>query len=683
MLISIDTLRSDHLPAYGYQQVATPAIDRLRQEGVLAARAYSPYPLTLPAHASMLTGLIPPEHGVRENLGYALDTEAVPFLPRELQAAGYRTGAFVSALVLRADTGLSDGFELYEDTLETALDDSRVGPGQRAGTETVARAVEWLEQLEQDDPFFLFVHLYDPHTPYHAPAPFAGRYANAYDAEIAAADQAVGMLLDALARQGRYRDTVIVLTSDHGEGLGDHGEAEHGILLHREALQVPLIVRLPHGVRAGETLPSPVSLVDVAPTIRALVEVGDRPDDRPTLWQVGAAQAPDRALYAETYYARLELGWSELGSIIEGPWHYIHGPSPALYDLVADPAETVNLRTEERRRAHAMRQVFEARTLPLDPPTIADDEAARRLAALGYLSAPSLSHAGPLPDPSEMLPVLDTLRAIEQQAIDDAPGALAALAPLLDAHPQMSVAWLQKAQILEQTGALEEALSAYRRTVSLQPGNPRASLGAGAVALRLGYLDEARALATQAATSHVSYAHVLAAQVAMADGAFDEAREHAEASLRARPGGIAPRLTLLMLDLRTSNVRAARTRLDEVLTIVPDGETTTGLDFAIAEVLAAEGRFPEAATHFRTAIEEDPRNPVLYERLATLHILQRRFQPALSVIEELLAANPFPWAYAAAIASLERLKNPTQAAAVRDRARARFGEHPAWSAPES
>ncbi len=672
VLISIDTLRSDRLPAYGYEKVATPAIDRLRQEGVLAARAYSPYPLTLPAHASMLTGLIPPEHGVRENLGYALDAGAVPYLPREFEAAGYRTGAFVSALVLRADTGLSEGFERYDDTLETALDDSRVGPGQRAGTDTVAQAVEWLEQLGSDERFFLFVHLYDPHTPYHAPSPFAERYADAYDAEIAAADDAVGRLFEALERLGRYQESVIVLTSDHGEGLGDHGEAEHGILLYREALQVPLIVRLPKGIRAGETLPSPVSLVDIAPTLRAMVGVGEPPDDRPTLWQAGAEQAPTRALYAETYYARLELGWSELGSIIEGPWHYIHGPDPGLYDLVADPAETINLRSEARRQAHAMRQAFEARNVPLEPPRIEDEEAARSLAALGYLSAPSLPQDGPLPDPGEMLPVLDTLRAIEQQGLDDPAGALEALAPLLEEHPQMAVAWLQQAQILEGTGAMEAALAAYRKTVSLQPGNPRASLGAGTVALRLGYLDEARALATQAEASHVSYAHVLTAQVAMAEGAFDEARTHAETSLRARPGGIASRLTLVMLDLRARDVASARARLDAVLALVPAGETTNGLDFAIAEVFAAEGRFDEAVTHFRAAITEDPRNPLVYERLATLHILQRRFQPALATIDEFLVTNPFPWAYTAASTILERLNNPSQAAAIRTRARVLF-----------
>ena len=266
VIISIDTLRSDRLPVYGYGEVETPAIDALAQDSILFERAYTHVPLTLPAHASLFTGLLPGEHGVRDNAGYRLDTEGRPYLPRQLSELGYRTGGAVSSFVLRSATGLGRHFDVYDDRI--------ISPGseleaERDGASTLDSIRPWVRSASEQ-PFLLFLHLYEPHTPYRPPEPYASRYSSAYDGEIAAADRVVGDLIDELRKLGVYDRAAIVLLSDHGEGLGDHGEQEHGVLLYREVLQIPLLLKLPRSERAGTSIATPVALIDVAPTLLEL-----------------------------------------------------------------------------------------------------------------------------------------------------------------------------------------------------------------------------------------------------------------------------------------------------------------------------------------------------------------------------------------------------------------------------
>ena len=270
VVISIDTLRADRLPIYGYDGVATPALDALAVDSLIFDEAYTSAPLTLPAHASMFTGVHPYDHGVRDNVGFRLDTEAWPTLSQMLATEGYATGAAVSAYVLRSATGLGAAFDHYEDGIEVA-DPEALGEVQRPGSETLAAAQSWLDGLSGQgaaEPFFLFLHLFEPHSPYRAPEPFFSRYAdNPYDGEIAAVDALVGQFLDDLRRRGIYDDSLVVLLSDHGEALGDHGEPEHGILLYRETIRVPLMVKLPGSASAGERTAAAVELVDLVPTV--------------------------------------------------------------------------------------------------------------------------------------------------------------------------------------------------------------------------------------------------------------------------------------------------------------------------------------------------------------------------------------------------------------------------------
>ena len=332
-LISIDTLRADRLPAYGYDGVETSAIDSLRQDSILFERAYSPAPLTLPAHTSLLTGLLPAEHGLRDNAGYRLDAARIdageiPYLPDAFKSLGYATGGAVSSFVLRGKIGLDKGFDLYEDGIEfrTGTD---IGERQRPGAETLNLTTEWLRRVA-GRPFFLFFHLNEPHTPYQPPEPFRSRYSSPYDGEVAAADQVVGSLLAELKSLGVYDRTVILLLSDHGEGLGEHGEPEHGLLLYTETLRVPLMLKLPDARWAGRSVSAPVQLIDVYPTLAGLLGLSGSEHLRGrSLVELMMGEAPARRLYSETFYPRIHLGWSELAALTDDRYHYIEGPDPS------------------------------------------------------------------------------------------------------------------------------------------------------------------------------------------------------------------------------------------------------------------------------------------------------------------------------------------------------------------
>ena len=262
ILISIDTLRADRLPAYGYKGITTPAIDRLVADSILFENAYAHSPQTLPSHTSILSGQLPFEHSVRDNVGFEIKP-AQRFLQHALKDAGFTTGGFVSSYVLRRQVGFHLGFDQYDDNMPPAAPDRPLGQMQRAGMDTLAAASTWLDTLTSPK-FFLFFHIYEPHRPY-APPPHI-KAGNPYDGEVQYADEIVGKLLDRLREKDLYDDATIVLLSDHGEGLGDHGEDEHGIFLYRETTHVPLVIKLPRKAGGGRRVAAPVQHIDLVPT---------------------------------------------------------------------------------------------------------------------------------------------------------------------------------------------------------------------------------------------------------------------------------------------------------------------------------------------------------------------------------------------------------------------------------
>ena len=451
ILISVDTLRSDRLPAYGYGAIRTPHLDRFRAGAVLFERAWSHAPLTAPAHASMLTGRLPADHGVRDNSGWTLDRH-IPTVAEDLARRGYATGAMVSSKVLAAKTGLAKGFAVYDQQFTPA------DAAERDGADTIAAATHWLG-AQKKRPFFLFLHLYEPHAPYRKRSGVAG----AYDAEIVRVDELLGRFFDELRRLELYDQSLIVFTSDHGEGLGEHGEKQHGVLLYREALQVPLIVKFPRNARRGARVAAHAQLIDIAPTILQHAGATTRLEALPgmSLLTLAGPNPPSRAIHAETMYPRFQLGWHELHSIIEGDLHLIAGRRVELYDLARDPRERTNLADAQRRQATALLRRLRSITRPVRAPAATPiDES---LLGLGYLSG-GAEETTFRPHPPDRIaifnPMLQLMTALKRKQYDK---ALARADEILKKHPTYPEVWECRARALLGLGRREEAAVSLSR----------------------------------------------------------------------------------------------------------------------------------------------------------------------------------------------------------------------------
>lgn len=498
VLISIDTLRSDHLPIYGYKDVETPAIQSLRNDAILFERAYSNVPLTLPAHASLFTGVSPTAHGVHDNLGYRLVAK-VPTLAELLKASGYATGAAVSAVVLSGGSGLFRGFDLYEDSVEPTEAHEALSRVQRPGDESEALLLKWLDG-SSSGPFFAFLHLYEPHAPYEPKEPFRSRFASPYDGEIATADGIVGHFLARLKEKGQYDRSLVILLSDHGESLGEHGEDEHGIFLYRSSLQVPLLVKLPgSGGRpplAGSAVSKPVQLTDIFTTVGKTLEIPGFPAHEGAISLVDLANgfpSPDRLFVAETFFPRIHFGWSALSSSLDGTWHYIEAPKPELYQMPSDPGELNNRLLEKPDALRALKAELARHAARFDAPAAVDREEAKKLASLGYLSTGATSSAGALPDPKETIETVHALSVAVGDLHAGRPREAAVLFErLLKENPRMVDVWELYSGALLALGRADDALAARRRMVELSPGSTFALLSVANLCLEIGRADEAK-----------------------------------------------------------------------------------------------------------------------------------------------------------------------------------------------
>src|SRR3954467_13902393 len=354
IVISIDTLRADHLPAYGYTRVKTPAIDALAADGTVFERAYSHAPQTLPAHAALLSGQLPFETGVRDNVGFIVKP-GERLLPQMLRERGFTTGGVVSSYVLRKETGINQGFDFFDDKMAPGSPELSIGPVQRDGGAAERVAERWLDSIGTSRAF-LFLHLYEPHKPYAPPDRFAA--SSPYDGEIAYADEIVGHLVKYLKTHQLYDRSTIILLSDHGEGLGDHGEQEHGLFVYDEAIHVPLIIKQETNAGGGRRVADLVQHIDLVPTILDLVKapkVGTLRGRslKPVL--EGTGTLPPPSIYSEALYARYHFGWSELTALTDERYRYIKAPREELYALSRDPREQANIAAERPQPRQALR----------------------------------------------------------------------------------------------------------------------------------------------------------------------------------------------------------------------------------------------------------------------------------------------------------------------------------------
>ncbi len=627
VLISIDTLRSDHLPAYGYRAIATPNIDRLAHDGVLFEHAFSNVPLTLPSHTTIMTGLLPAEHGVRDNAGAHLHGSKRT-IASMLRSLGYATGGAVSAYVLRRDSNISSGFDFYDDNIEF-IEGAPTGNLQRDGEKTESIMKGWISS-HRSQPFFAFVHLFEPHAP----------YAPSYDDEIVRADGIVGDLLDSLRAQNLYDDALIILLSDHGEGLGDHGEQEHGVLLYRESLQVPLIIKLPRGERAGERVARTAQLVDVLPTIAGVVGAPVASGVR------GAslfADAAPREVYSETLYPRIHLGWSDLRSVIRYPMHLIGGPKTELYDLTSDSREADDVRVSRRRESAELTHDLDAFPhAPVQASRI-DPEERRKLAALGYVDAGAptgASNENPrdhLGDLAKLKDVND-LMTRHEYAI-----AVTRIEDLLHRNAGWSDLRNDLGFAYEELGDLPDAEKTYRDGIRVTPQlSGDFALSLASILAREGKLDDAVAHAKLALASNEPGAHEVLARIALVRKDFAGALREAEA-MRTSPAH------QLSADVLTAQILVAKGNREEALAILQralDHANATDVQlprrywFITGDVLASMGRTGDARAAFAHAIAADPADRDAYISLAFLEAASGDRAAADAALTRMTAAIP-------------------------------------------
>jgi choline-sulfatase len=410
VIITLDTTRADRLSPYGLMNTSMPALERLAREGVVFDQASSVAPLTLPAHASLFTGLLPTKHQVRDNADRPLGDDHLT-LAEILKQRGYRAGAFVGSVVLDPARGLAQGFERYD-----AVDLDRAPPGslpsrarQRRGDEVAAAAIRWLEDVG-DAPFFLWAHLYDPHRPYDPPEPYVTKYVDPYVAEIGFADAQIGRLLHLLDARGLANRTIVIVAGDHGESLGEHGERDHGIFLYESVLKIPLIVRAPY--IAPRRVAGVVRLTDVMPTVLELLGIPGPTTDGVSLVDLLTGRRSDLGLerYAESLYPR-RFGWSTLHALRWGRYKVIDAPRPELYDLERDPFEERNVFHDRPTTATAMlRRLRELAGAERDrtPAGAAPRGREAQLSSLGYIGSavPPLAPGDSLPDPKDCIGLL-------------------------------------------------------------------------------------------------------------------------------------------------------------------------------------------------------------------------------------------------------------------------------------
>ena len=427
LFITIDTLRADHVGAYGAKRVATPNIDRVAREGALARHADVQVPLTRPSHISIFSGRYPAEHGIRDNVAPALRTD-VPLMAETLKASGFATAGFVSSIVLARPSGLERGFDTFSDRFDVAEDDARfLNTIQRRGDVATGEAVDWIRAHAQQR-FFAWVHLYDPHDPYEPPGRYSVEYADRpYDGEVAWSDELVGRLLTALSDAGVADRTLVVVTSDHGEGLGDHGEAVHGYFIYETTLHVPLVIRGP-GVKAGAAIETVTRSVDLFPTVMEMLGLHDRlpaTSGRSLAAALRGDSSKDEPSFAESLVPLVHYGWSDLRSVRDGRWKYILAPNAELYDLDRDPGELTNLVEREAARARAMRagldeQLRAERTSARSAPAAAavPPDLLEKLGALGYVSPGGPADAKSAgADPKDKLEEYKTLNTEMRQGL--------------------------------------------------------------------------------------------------------------------------------------------------------------------------------------------------------------------------------------------------------------------------
>jgi len=654
LLVTLDTTRADHLGCYGARSAGTPNLDRVARDGVLVERALAVAPITLPSHASILTALYPPRHGVRDNGDFRIP-DSVTTLAEHLKAQEYRTAAIVGSYMLSSVFGVAQGFDVFD---EPRQGQATVPAGaavrfreilERRASEVTDAAISALSRLGEG-PFFLWVHYYDPHADYRPPPPFAERFEGSpYDGEIAYMDAEFGRLLGELERRDLLEKTLVVVVGDHGESLGEHGERTHGLLVYESTLRVPLLLRGPGLVPKGRRLPIAVSVADIAPTVLDLVGLPGLPgaQGRSFAEAVRAgAGGPARPIYSESLLPELAYGWARLLAVERQGLKFIEAPEPELYDLAEDPSESRNLAPERPQEVATFRALLEelvagfGRAEPSSSFGL-DEEQRARLRSLGYVSSPPSARAGSeRHDPKRFVEVHNDILEVQNRIeAGDLDRAASLLARVLEKDPGNPSGLHLDGTLQFARGRLEHGLSQLARAAELAPGSNRILRNlANALHLR-GRLEEA-AKAYRAAIAllpadpegHYGLANVLFQGKDYAR-AISEYRE----AIRLGLDVPAVRAALGVALAGAGDPKAAEQELLEAVT--RDGRLA-GAWNQLGILREKAGRLEEARDSYRRALEADPGHLDALFNYAKVSLRAGDLEAASEGVRKLLARRP-------------------------------------------
>jgi arylsulfatase A-like enzyme/lipopolysaccharide biosynthesis regulator YciM len=620
ILITLDTLRSDRLSCYGSERVETPNIDGFANEGVRFTNAASTVPFTLPAHASILTGTYPPYHGVRENVGAVLDQQ-VPTLAEMLGEAGWSTAGFVSAFVLDGRWGIDRGFDHYFDDFDlSSMDTPNMSSVQRSGDETITAAVDWLDQRPPEQPFFLWLHLYDPHEPYTPPEPYASQHPNRpYDGEVAYTDALIGDFRKALDERNLIEQSLVLLTSDHGEGLGDHGEMFHGYYIYESTIHVALIVRPPSAAFSGRVVDTAVSHVDLVPTVLDAVGLpcpGPLHGRSLVPLLVGEDISWERSVYSESFYPLLHYGWAPLRAIRNDRLKLIDVPRPELYDIVDDRGEEQSLYEQQPSRSQELegrlaelRKEIERDEPASDQQAELDEESLAMLQALGYMAGQGgvsvdQEDVEPRADPKDKLALHQAIMAAQSRmeladkALEILERVLAEDDTIVDAHQMMG-------RIAGEQERYEDAEAHFQRALELDPNNRSSLIGLASTYLALERDDDAL----------VGYRRLLA--------------------LPGESNNAA---------LAIADIHVKRRQLDEAAEVleqaIASGNPPAIIHNKLGEVRVEQGRADEAVALFKRAIERAEEFPMPHFNLGVLHEERGEVAQTIACYERAIELEP-------------------------------------------
>jgi arylsulfatase A-like enzyme/Tfp pilus assembly protein PilF len=647
LLVTIDTLRADALGCYGRQGAETPWIDRLAEGGVRFVEAHSHNVVTLPSHANLLSGRYPLQHGVRDNTGFRYPATQ-PTIATLLKDAGWRTGAFVSAFPLDSRFGLDRGFDVYDDRLGGAETTTAFLVPERKGTKTVAAARGWLDGV-RGQRSLAFVHLYEPHFPYAPPEPFASRFrSDPYHGEVAAADAALGPLLEPILAEGAAARTLVVLTADHGESLGEHGEDTHGVFAYEATLHVPLIVYAP-GLFSHGVVGTPVRHVDVVPTVLDALglAIPEGLPGRSLLPLVNGGQAAPRESYLESLSSSLNRGWAPLYGVLDRDlMKYVDLPIPELYDLRRDPSEQHNLaasRPQDLDRLRGLLGRLRADDVGVGARVREEEATLERLRALGYVGGAEAVRKQRYTvddDPKRLIEIDTRIRdVVTRYRAGDYDGAIAICEENIRRRPTMFLSYLQLAYLQRMRGRLDLAIQAARQAVDLQPLDSEAISLYGAYLTEAGRSGEAVAFLGPYANNTKADIDVLTA-LGMAQARQGQRDEALSTFARARD--LDPSNAMVLVNVGTVYLMAGdRVRARQAFEAALDIDQDVARAHNSLGVLAAEeGHVDEAVERWKRAAALDPQDyQSLFNLGATLRNLHREPE-ARPYLEAYLKAAP-------------------------------------------